>query len=277
MTILDTHMHLVYPDRFDYPAARGGDPELRAPSTYETYRAEAAALGIDRSIHMEVDVADEFIEAESEFVTGLAPSIVGAISACRPEREDFAEHLERVARNPKILGFRRVLHVQPVEIARAPLFVANVRRLAGRYTFDLCALTHQLPALAGLVRDCGDVTFVLDHLGIPEVGTRVWEPWASAVARLASFPNVSCKVSGFIAYSHPDAWSLDHLRPYFEHVIELFGWDRVVWGSDWPICKRTADLTQWVNVTHALLAGCSDGEKVRLLHANAERIYRIAN
>ncbi len=120
------------------------------------------------------------------------------------------------------------------------------------------------------------MTFVLDHCGVPNVRDRELDPWRADIAALAKLPNVACKISGIVAYADPAGWTVDDLRPFVEHVIAVFGWDRVVWGSDWPVCTTTADLTRWVAATHALIAGASDSEKERLLSTNATRIYRLA-
>ena len=89
-------------------------------------------------------------------------------------------------------------------------------------------------------------------------------------------PNVACKVSGILA-NVTDDWTVDQLRRYVEHVIGCFGWDRVVWGSDHPVVTLHADLTRWVGATRALLSGTSTDEQARLLHRNAERLYRLAD
>ena len=93
---------------------------------------------------------------------------------------------------------------------------------------------------------------------------------------LATLPNIAaCKISGIVAYADPERWTVEDLRPFFDHVIESFGWDRVVWGSDWPVCTLSATLAQWVEATRELTARASEDERARLLHRNAERIYRV--
>ena len=273
--ILDTHLHLVYPNRFAYPASVG-DPELLRAWPLKLYLAEALPLGITRMIHMEVCVADHDVAAETTFMTGLeAPSIAGAVSSCRPEDPAFPAFLEQAAANPRIVGFRRVLHTQPDELPRSSLFRENIARLGNRYTFDICALSRQLPEAIDLAAACPNVMFVLDHCGIPDVLGQSLDPWRGYISRLAALDNVVCKISGVIAYGDPKRWTVEDMRPFVEHCITSFGWDRVVWGSDWPICTRTADLTRWVEATHVLLSGCSESEKTSLLSANAERIYRL--
>ena len=274
MRIIDTHLHLVYRDRFSYPWLIK-EAALNRDWTLRQYRAEADAAGITAMLHMEVDVAERDMERETAFATSVDPQVIGAIAACRPENPDFPQLLERLAGNPKVRGLRRILHQAPDELSQTPLFAANIKLLAGHaLTFDFCVLPHQIPLAAKFAADNPDVQFVVDHCGNPNIKDRVVEPWRANITAIARLPNVACKMSGIVAYGGAD-WTTEDLRPYAAHVIESFGWDRVVWGSDWPVCTLHADLTRWVAATHELIAGASEDEKARLLSRNAERIYRL--
>ena len=274
MRIVDTHCHLVYPDRLRYPWL-DGVPALNRAFQVELYASQARQAGITDTLHMEVDVAADDIEAEIALVTAL-PGIAGAIQACRPESPDFPATAERAAANPTVKGLRRVLHTEADDLCGSDRFAANIARLGPLgLSFDLCALPRQLPVVAGLVRRCPDVQFVLDHCGIPDVKGRALDPWRDHVRALAALPNVACKISGVVAYGDPDGWTVDDLRPFVDHVIESFGFDRLVWGSDWPVCTLTADLGRWMAATQALVAGASFDERARLFGGNAIRIYRL--
>ena len=272
--IIDTHLHLIYQDRLRYPWL-ADVPKLNRDFLLQEYFAEAPELGIETAIHMEVDVATEDQEAETAFVTGIGLPVIGAIAACRPESTDFPAALDRIAADTGVRGLRRILHTSPDELGLAPLFADNLRRLSAYdLTFDLCVLARQLPLAFQLARTCPDVRFVLDHCGVPDVAAKALDPWRDGITQLAALPNVSCKISGVVAYAGAD-WTTEDLRPYVEHCIQSFGWDRVIWGSDWPVCTLTADLTRWVRATHQLTSGCSDSETQRLLSLNARRIYRL--
>jgi len=275
MRILDTHLHLVYPDRFSYPWLNNA-PAINRPWSAEAYFAEAVPLGVESALHMEVDVAEGDIDAESRFMASVHPRVVGVISSCRPEHDDFAAQLVRIAANPGVRGLRRILHESDDALSQTPLFRDNIRSLTGRgLTFDLCVRADQLPLARALADTAPDVQYVLDHCGVPDMTPATFPAWQREIAALAERPNVAGKVSGIIAYGGPD-WSTETLRPYVEHMIASFGWDRVVWGSDHPVCTREATLAQWVGATRALLAGASDDEQAALLHRNAERIYALA-
>src|SRR5262249_42735116 len=149
--------------------------------------------------------------------------------------------------HPKLKGIRRVLHTQPDEVGKGKTFVQNVAALAGyRLSFDICVLARQLPIAIALVSQCPDTQFILDHCGVPRVKERELDPWRAHVAEIASASNVSCKISGLVAYADRETWNTEDLRPFVEHVIEVFGWDRVLFGSDWPVCTLSASYVQWV-------------------------------
>jgi predicted TIM-barrel fold metal-dependent hydrolase len=286
---LDTHLHLLYPERLHYDWT-AGLPALQHSCHLRDYRSEAQSLGIGPALHMEADVREADIDAETELVQELAqdPSgqILGAISSCRPETADseaFALFVERTTANPLVRGFRRVLHTQLDELASSERFRANLRLLTAQgHPFDLCVLPRQLPQAAELARSVHSATFVLDHCGIPSIASGEFEYWRKEICALATLPNVHCKISGVIAYGDPSRWQgsdvapvAADLRPYIEQVIHSFGWQRVVWGSDFPVCKLTKGLTAWKQVTDLLMRGASDHELDALAQDNARRIYRI--
>jgi len=276
MRIIDTHLHLIYPDRFSYPWL-GNAPAINRPWTVEAYLAEAKALGIEAALHMEVDVAEADIVAESRFVVDL-PGIGGAIAACRPERADFPAELEALleAGKGRIKGLRRILHEVPDDVSEPAIFAENLRRLAEHgLTFDLCLRADQLPIAIRLARAAPDVTFILDHCGNPDINGIGLDPWRADLKAVAAMPNIVGKLSGIVNHCDP-GWTTATLRPYIEHVIESFGWDRVVWGSDHPVCTLTSSLTGWVTAAREIVAAESLDNQARLFHANAERVYRIA-
>jgi len=116
---------------------------------------------------------------------------------------------------------------------------------------------------------------VLDHCGNPDIRGGQLEQWRNEMRLLAVLPNVACKVSGIVTQVDPQGWGADDLRPVIEHVVDRFGWDRVVWGSDWPVCTLSAPLGRWMDATQQLLADESLEQTVRLFSRNAQRIYQI--
>ena len=173
MKIIDTHQHLIYPDRFRYSWTASVPALHGKPFRLEEYRAAAARTGIAETLFMEVDVDEVNIRSEAAFFLQMADDPVnrmpGVIAACRPEHPGFAAELEAIL-HPKLKGLRRVLHTGPDELSQQPLFAENIARLEEhRLTFDLCLLSRQLPLGKTLLRTIPDVQFVLDHCGIPDI------------------------------------------------------------------------------------------------------------
>ncbi|NVK33466.1 MAG: amidohydrolase [Rhodobacteraceae bacterium] len=275
--LLDTHLHLVNRDLISYPWL-GDAPALDQNWTYEAYAEVAKRVGITRCLHMEVDVAEEDIARETEMVRTLKARednmVCGAIASGRPEHDGFAAYLESLDTDT-VKGIRRVLHVVPDEVSQSPLFRENIKSLESRnLPFDICVLEKQLPLACALADAAPNVSFVLDHCGVPEIAGGDYQTWADKISDLAQRQNVNAKISGIIAYTG-GGFTLETLRPYVEHVISVFGWDRVVWGSDSPVCTLAANLETWVAATYALTQGCSANERAKLFHENATRIWNI--
>ncbi|CAN7624671.1 amidohydrolase family protein [Ensifer sp. T173] len=277
--IVDTHLHLINKSALTYPWLTGV-PALDRDFLYSTYEAEARRVGIETALHMEVDVDPGEMELETSEVRQLSQKagslLKGAIVACRPEEDGFAAYLERQQGDRLVKGFRRVLHVVPDDLSEGSLFRENIKLLGGsRFTFDLCVLPHQIPKAIALADLVPDLQFVLDHCGVPDIRNGAEHPWRDHMREIAKRPNVVAKISGVVAYAD-ESWNVETLRPYVEHTIATLGWDRVVWGSDWPVCTLGANLSTWVATTHALLEHCSPDERTKLLSANARRIWNLA-
>jgi len=275
MRIVDTHLHLIYLDKFSYPWLSSVAP-LNRQWDAPTYFAEAEKLGIEAALHMEVDVLPQEIEDETRFVLGIDPRVVGAISSARPEHIDFPEHLDRIAADKRIKGIRRLLQGDPDDLSAGKVFRDNLRRLAPLgLAFDICVQSRQLGVARDLVTACPDVQFVLDHCGNPLIASGDIAQWRTDLAALAKLPNVAGKISGIVNHAKP-GYTPEDLRPVVEHMIQSFGWDRVVWGSDRPVLTLNGTLTKWVETVKTIVAGASADEQARLFHRNAERIYRIS-
>jgi predicted TIM-barrel fold metal-dependent hydrolase len=278
--ILDTHQHLIYPEKHGY-SWTAGFPQLAGKAfRFDDYLNAIGGTGITRTVFMESGTDDPYWQEETRFVHSLALApgslIKGIIGSCRPEQESgFEAYVESVV-SPQLVGFRRILHVEPDELSQRLAFAANVRLLE-KYalTFDLCVLARQLPLATALAQKCPGVRFILDHCGVPDVASGRLDPWRQHIREIASLPNVACKISGVIAYCSPGHATFDAVRPWVEHCLEQFGWDRVVWGSDWPVCTTTADLATWVAITQGLIATADEGDRRKLLHNNAARIYKV--
>lgn len=279
MKIVDTHQHLWDLDLFLY-AWLQQLPKLNRSFRMHDYLAAANGLAVEKSVHLEADVDEPFMLDETMHLLQLADCtdnpLEGVVACGRPESREFKTYVEKIAGHPKLKGIRRVLHTQPDQLGQSETFVENVCSLAGYgLSFDICVLARQLPLAIRLVSRCPNVTFILDHCGVPQVREKILDPWRSLICEIAKFPNVFCKVSGLIAYTDPNNWTAEDLRPYVAHAIECFGWDRVMFGSDWPVCTLSASYRQWVDVLLSLTRSAGEANQNKLFHDNAIRVYRL--
>jgi len=238
-------------------------------------------LAIEKSVHLEADVDEPFMVDETKHVLRLADRadnpLAGVVACGRPESKEFKTYLERILGHPKLKGIRRILHTQPDDLGQSETFIGNVNSLAGHdLSFDLCVLARQLPLAIRLVSRCPKVTFILDHCGVPQVREKILDPWRENIQAIGKFPNVFCKISGLVAYADPHSWTTEDLRPYVDHAIECFGWDRVLFGSDWPVCTLSASYRQWVDALVSLTRAAGEVNQKKLFQENAIRIYRLA-
>jgi predicted TIM-barrel fold metal-dependent hydrolase len=279
MQIIDTHQHLWDPDLFRYSWLQSV-PSLNRAFRMPDYLEATKGLNVVKSVHLEADVDEPFMLDETRYLLALAEQLdnplAGIVACGRPEKENFRPYLDQIAGHPKLKGIRRVLHTQPDDVGQGRSFIQNIHSLEDYgLSFDLCVLARQLPIAINLASMCPGVTFILDHCGVPQVKERILDPWRSHLAEIAKLRNVYCKVSGLVAYADPERWKEDDLRPYVEHVIACFGWERVLFGSDWPVCTLSASYNRWVEALHSLTRNAGAAHQRRLFYDNAVRVYRL--
>lgn len=278
MDLIDCHQHLILRDQLGY-AWTAGIPALATKDfTRADYARLTAGKGVVGTIFMETGVDDADYQAEARLVAGMVGSggMLGQIASIRPEDDAGFDVWLEEARDLKTVGFRRILHVVPDEVSMTETFRRNLRKIGkAGLPFDLNFLSRQLePVGLPLLRACPDQVFILDHCGVPDVAAGDWAVWEAGVRAFAGFPNVVVKLSGITAYAAPGA-GLDVIRPYVERLLELFGPQRMLWGSDWPVVDLGAGLPGWIAMTGELLAGLSAAEKAAIGTGTARRVYGV--
>jgi predicted TIM-barrel fold metal-dependent hydrolase len=279
MKIVDTHQHLWDKELFHYSWLKPL-PKLDRSFRLSDYRDATNGLEIEKTVFVECDVDESQMIDEALHVLRIAEDsgnrIAGIVASARPENDGFEAHVRSLVAHPKVKGIRRILHTSLDEVGRGELFIENVGHLKEYgLSFDICVLARQLPVAINLASKCPDVEFVLDHCGVPDVKNQVSHPWRDDIRELSKFPNVACKISGLVAYADPAQWRAEDLRPFVEHVIESFGWHRVMFGSDWPVCNLIASYPQWVEALLALTHSAGERNQKKLFRENAIRIYRL--
>ena len=296
LPIVDTHQHLWNLAQFALPWLEGeGMEPLRKNHLMSDYLAAAGGAGIARTVYMEVDVAAEQRIAEAEFVAGLCRAddnpMAGAVIGGSPGEEGFCAYIDRFKGNDFIKGVRQVLHVPDAEPGRClqERFVRDVQYLGEiGMSFDLCLRPGELGDAVGLVEQCPDTLFIVDHCGNadPQIvnGAAEHDPanpfshtkeqWQRDMAALGEREHVVCKISGIIARA-PAGWNADTLAPAVNHCLDSFGPDRVVFGGDWPVCNFGASLGAWVAALREIVSGRPEEQQAKLLAGNAERLYGL--
>jgi len=279
--IVDTHQHLWDLRRLRLPWLPTSGP-LSGNHTMDDYLREAQGLGIEKTIYMEVDVPPEQHPQEAEYVLSLCGKrgspLVGVVLGGRPADPGFGDYLERFSADRRVRGIRQVLHsaATPQGYCLRPEFIRGIRLLGKMgLTFDVCLPAAYLEDAAQLADACPETRLILDHCGNPNVQEGIQDSWKRAMADIARRPNVACKISGIIATVKADGWSVEDLRPFVLHCREVFGPDRILFGSDWPVCTLKARLRQWVTALRQIIAPWPRQEQRKLLRDNALRWYGI--
>lgn len=273
MSLLDAHVHFWDPSARDH-AWLAANPRLDRPFL------PGELDGPDGMIVVQADCRDEQALDEVTWFSALAgvdARIRGVVAFAPLERIDaLGPHLEALVENPLVVGVRRLLQAEPAAFLTRPELIEGIQRLAPRnLTFDACIVHQQLSALTHLVRACPDVTFVLDHLGKPDVRGRRLDPWRADLAALGRRPNVVCKLSGLGSQAGP-GWTAATVRPFLDHALRVFGPERSMFGSDWPLVTVDGSHERWTDAVLNALTPYGAGERAAVLGRTALRIYRRA-
>ncbi|MFF4272918.1 amidohydrolase family protein [Streptomyces sp. NPDC001536] len=251
-----------------------GDSPIRRDFTMADLAPEAAAAGVDRTVLVQtITVAEETPEfLELADTHDLIAGVVGWTDLTRP---DIADELARLRELPGGRYLKGIRHQVQGEPDPRWLLRPDVRRglaaVAGAgLVYDLLVLPHQLPACVEAAASLPQLTLVLDHLGKPPIASGTLEPWATDLRALAAHPNTVAKLSGLVTEADPTTWTVDDLRPYTDVALDAFGPDRLMFGSDWPVCRLAAPYGEVLDAARELT-----GPDTRILETTATRVYDL--
>jgi len=286
ISLLDTHQHLIYRDKGSYGWTKDIPPLAEDNFTLENYKDLTKNLGIGGTIFMEsaidfpaVDGSD--YKDETRFINSLKDNLnsnlIGLISSIRPEDDNGFENWMEETIEIGVVGYRRILHVEPNEMSQSETFRNNIRKIgSAEKTFDMCFLAVQLPIALELAKACDNTSLILNHCGVPNIAGDEMDSWRQNIKDLSKIQNVTCKLSGLMAYCAPGTSSIEKIEPYVDHVLNCFGPNRIVWGSDWPVVNLGKGLPEWIAVTRKILNNLSIDEANAIAHVTAEKIYKVA-
>jgi L-fuconolactonase len=237
---------------------------------------ELAPNGVDGSIAVQASQSEE----ETPFLLGLAEQfsqIVGVVGWVALRDPAIRDRLTYFSQFPKLRGFRHIVQSEPDDrFMLRDDFCRGISLLREfKFTYDILIYPRQLPAAVELVRRFPEQRFVIDHIAKPIVRTGELQPWADHMKELAAQPNVWCKLSGLVTEAAWTKWKAEQFRPYFDVVLGAFGPQRLMFGSDWPVCLLAATYKQVKALVSEAICGCSAEQQQRIMGLNAMSFYGI--
>lgn len=276
--IADSHFHLF--QRSDVPQ-QGllSAAAVQSDFTWAAYEAAWAGLPLERAVMVQVrDEADGLAEAGAiAQVAGSQPRLAGMVAGNLVEEDSRRPELDQLRANSLVRGVRRgtQFHPDPLYLAR-PAVVEGFRRVAELGLVpEVCVKHFQLGGVVALAEQLPATTIVVDHLGKPDMIAAGQPAWRTAMGALAQHTNVVVKVS--VVVQQPDDPPLQEsaAAAIVQQVVELFGWDRVLFGSNWPVCNIVTDLREWTQLVVAALPHAGPDEIDRLFYRNAVRVWAL--
>lgn len=290
MKVIDTHLHIWNLEQFSLPWLNGLGEPLEKSYSEEDYLNELkgnADYQVEKAVYIEVDVAQDQKQQEAEFIIGKCRSqesiIMAAVISGNVSDPDFPAYLDMYKGSP-IRGIRQVLHVDeaPRGMCLKTEFIRGIRELGERQlVFEACMRTPELADLCELAKQCPNTTIIMDHMGNIDAALigkdaptkeekQVADEWIRNMEELAKCPNVICKVSGL---NPAGEWDADLFRSAVNTVLDLFGEDRVIYASNYPVCQAFTGMLPWLKALDEITRERGERFRNKLFYENALRIY----
>jgi len=279
IVIVDAHHHFWDPAAAEYPWLTDELAVIRRRFTPEDLAPELAAAGVESTVLVQtrssLSETREFLAlaGSSSFVRG----VIGWVDLTDAGVADILAELRAGPGGDRLVGIRHQVHDEPDPAWLARPEVRRGLRAVGEagLAYDLLVRARELPAAIALGQSLPHVRFVVDHLAKPPIAERVLEPWSTLVGGFASLGNVTCKVSGLVTEADWSRWRVQDFRPYVERALEVFGADRLLFGSDWPVCLLAADYRQVLDAARDVMDALTAGERAGVFGENARKTYRL--
>jgi L-fuconolactonase len=274
---IDAHQHYWHPARGDYGWMPADDPVLSRPYGAADLAPALTAGGIDGTILVQAAPTVE----ETAYLLGIAdavPSVLGVVGWIDFERPDDGT-LARLAQHPKFVGVRPMIQDLPDDawMLRAAHDWAFQAIIEQDLTFDLLGFPRHLPHALTLLRRWPGLRVVLDHAMKPQIrdaDPRAFADWARGMEALARETKAYCKFSALVTEADAN-WTIDTLQPYAQHLFAVFGPERLLWGSDWPVLRLRGEYADWLAAAEALTATLSAAARAAIFGGTARHAYRI--
>lgn len=273
---IDSHQHFWRYDPSEYGWISDQMTILQKDYMPDDLKPLIDSTGIDATVAVQ---ARQSLD-ETEFLLELSDQyefIQGVVGWVDMRSSDVPVQLEKYAQHPKFVGVRHVVHDEPDDqFMLGDAFLEGMKHLKiHNLTYDLLLFPQHLPIAIEVVQQFPDQPFVLDHIAKPLIKDSILEPWATDIRKLASYDNVYCKVSGMVTEANWQQWQQTDYVPYLDVVFECFGIDRLMFGSDWPVCTLSGSYPQVVGIVEDYISQLSDDEQSKVMGGNATRFYSL--
>ena len=274
---IDSHQHFWLYEAAEYPWIDDDKTLLKADYMPDDLAPLMAANGIDGTVAVQ---ARQNLR-ETEFLLELADSkdfIRGVVGWVDLRADDIAAQLEHLAPHPRMVGVRHIVHDEADDrFMLGGSFLDGLALLnQTKLTYDLLLYPRHLRVAIDVVKRFPEQPFVLDHISKPFIKDGILEPWASEIRELASYNNVWCKISGMVTEAAWKSWTQDDYLPYLDVVFDCFGIDRLMFGSDWPVCTLSGSYSEVVGIVRSYIEALSDQEKDKVMGDNATAFYGLS-
>jgi L-fuconolactonase len=277
--IVDAHHHLWDPATADYPWLTDELAVIRRRFTPDDLAPELAEAGIDATVLVQTRSS---LAETAEFLaladaTPFIRGVVGWVDLTDPAVGETLAAMRAGAGGERLVGIRHQAHdeADAAWLVRDDV-VRGIRAVgAAGLAYDLLVRPRELPAALRLARELPEVRFVVDHLAKPPIATGELEPWRGLMGPFAELDHVACKLSGLVTEAAWPSWTPADLQPYVDHALEVFGPDRLLFGSDWPVCLLAASYGRVVEAALTTLSVLDVTEQAAVMGGNATRIYGL--
>ena len=269
--MIDSHQHFWQLGRFDYPWMSSDLGVL-----YRDYLPHDLAPIIQTNRTVLVQASNSV--AESRWLLELANTndfiagVVGWVDLTNPETQ-----LDELCSDPRFKGVRHLVESEPDDDwLIQPAVLAGLKQLSARgLSYDLLVHTRHLKHIPRVAETCPDLSLVIDHLAKPPIARNEIKEWSQAFRPLARYSNLYCKLSGLVTEANWSLWKTDDLRPFVDVALESFGADRMMFGSDYPVCLLAASYDRVLDSFQEILQSLSEADRDRIFTQNAEKFYRL--
>ncbi|WP_326569235.1 amidohydrolase family protein [Amycolatopsis rhabdoformis] len=275
--MIDAHHHLWDPARRDYAWLDGApmDP-IRRPYTVDDLRTVTHAAGVHATVL--VQTLADVGETEEFLATAAAePVIAGVVGWVDLTAPDVADQLARLKELGPLVGIRHQVEdeADPEWLLRPDVLRGLAAVGAAGLVYDLLVAPAQVASARKVAEQLPELRLVLDHAAKPGIAAGEWQPWADGIASLGARDNVACKLSGLVTEADWQQWKIGHLRRYADHVFTSFGSDRVLFGTDWPVCELAAAYEVVLDAAMSLTGPLTDPERLDVFEYTAKRVYAL--